>query len=111
MSQDIFSNTAEGDIADGIERWLASNFIVPFNSAGGYTSDAVTALAIYRDMDGETWIRSANAMEAQFAQVCNCDPFLMFKIAFQIAMLRRNLDVSIITDYQIEEIEFKRGEP
>lgn len=105
---DIFDGTIEGHIANAIERWVTKNdYPLPLNDKGGFDwTDNIVVDHLYNEMDAQAWIESTNTEDTTFAYICSHDPRQMFDFGWQIAILRRNMDTSIITEFEYHTPNF-----
>jgi len=88
---DVFKT--EGNIASAIDKFMTKvAYPMPVDEHNRYIYSDFFARKLYEDMDAENWLRSTVTEDDVFANICTQDPYKMFQIGLQIAILRKNIE-------------------
>ncbi|GEM_PF-4029149 len=103
---DIFDGETEGNIAKAVESWCTRNdYPITTDDNGVYHWDRKTVKDIFDKMQADKWMSQTDSKDDMFAQIFNNNNFDMFYIGFQIAMLRRNMDTTIISGFEYRYLD------
>ena len=83
----IFAGTIEGNIANGIERWLQQRPDALEWVVEGHLPDSELCELLWGLMDAEAWLESAHTEDTTFAYICSHDSRQMFNVVFYQILL------------------------